>query len=75
MKERDEYTKKILKERNLKDDQKASLNAEEMSEFYKDFLDRKWSTHLQYNIEWQKRNFSIIFLSILVGIENIVKWK
>ena len=73
--ERDEYTKKVLQERYPKDDTKTSLNADEMSEFYKEFLDRNWSSHIQYNLEWQKRNFTIIFLSILVGIQNIVKRK
>ena len=72
---RDEYTNKILHERYPNDATKTTLNADEMSEFYKEFLDRNWASHIQYNIEWQKRNFTIIFLSILVGIENLVKRK
>ena len=68
---KEEYVKKVLKERYPNDVSKTSLNAEEMSEFYKDFLDQKWSSHIKYNLEWQKRNFTLIFLSILVGAEKI----
>jgi len=75
VKNRDEYTKELLQKRYPNDDTKTTLTADEMSEFYKDFLDRNWSSHIQYNIEWQKRNFTIIFLSILVGIENLAKRK
>ena len=71
--ERETYTQKIIKERYPNDASKTSLNAEEMSEFYKDFLDRNWSAHFHYNIEWQKRNFTIVFLSVLVGIQNVTK--
>lgn len=68
---KEEYVKKVLTERYPNDVSKTSLNAEEMSEFYKDFLDQKWSSHIKYNLEWQKRNFTLIFLSILVGAEKI----
>ena len=73
LQEREEFTKKIITERYPNDHTKTTLTADEMSEFYKSFLDRKWSTHLHYNIEWQKRNFTILILSILVGIENVAK--
>merc|ERR1712043_130597 len=71
--ERETYTQKIIKERYPNDASKTSLNAEEMSEFYKDFLDRNWSAHFHYNVEWQKRNFTIVFLSVLAGIQNVTK--
>ena len=73
LKEREEYTKKVLKKRYPNDNTKTTLNADEMSEFYKEFLDRKWSSHLQFNIEWQRRNFTIVFLSMLVLIQNATK--
>ena len=41
-----------------------------MSAFYKDFLDRKWAEHLRFNIEWQKRNFKLLGLSVRVALEK-----
>lgn len=69
-KEREEYTKNVINQRYPSDNTKTTLNADEMSKFYKDFLDSKWSSHLQFNVEWQKRNFTIVFLSMLVRIQN-----
>ncbi|XP_049866827.1 COA8 family protein CG14806, mitochondrial isoform X3 [Pectinophora gossypiella] len=43
--DRDEYLKKNLPEG------KQNLTADEMSVFYKAFLDKNWKTHIQYNIE------------------------
>jgi hypothetical protein len=73
LKEREDYTKKVIKQRYSNDNAKTTLNADEMSEFYKEWLDSKWSSHLQFNIEWQKRNFTIVFLSMLVRIQNVTK--
>ena len=50
----------------------TGLTSDEMSVFYAEFLNRKWSDHLNFNIEWQKRNITIVFLSVLVGLENLV---
>jgi hypothetical protein len=44
-----------------------------MSEFYKQFLNDKWMSHLRYNYEWQKRNFKIAALSIAVAAQKIIK--
>ena len=33
------------------------MSAEDMSEFYKAHLNARWRDHLDYNIEWQRRNF------------------
>ena len=38
--------------------------AEEMSEFYRKSLDKDRQKHLDYNKEWQKRNFKMLFLSV-----------
>ena len=50
---------------------KKTISVEEMSQFYKNFLDSQWSAHLSYNFEWQKRNFKIAAFAVLVGFENI----
>ena len=34
---------------NLFSGQKATLNAEEMADFYKDFLSKNFRKHMQYN--------------------------
>lgn len=34
---------------NLLSGQKATLNAEEMADFYKDFLSKNFRKHMQYN--------------------------
>jgi len=70
---REKFVTKLLKERYPHDVNKKTISTEEMSEFYKKFLDSQWSAHLGYNVEWQKRNFKIAALSFLVGIENILR--
>ncbi|VEN38402.1 unnamed protein product [Callosobruchus maculatus] len=51
-------------------EEKKQLTADEMSEFYKRFLDDTWQTHLAYNMEWYKRNFTLLFLSLWVSLER-----
>ncbi|XP_044731793.1 COA8 family protein CG14806, mitochondrial isoform X2 [Chrysoperla carnea] len=33
-------------------DDKSKLTADEMSLFYKSFLDKNWRTHFDYNLQW-----------------------
>ncbi|XP_032679824.1 cytochrome c oxidase assembly factor 8 [Odontomachus brunneus] len=47
---------------------KMTLTADEMSVFYKQFLDKNWKSHFNYNIAWYKKNIKILFLGIAVGI-------
>lgn len=44
------------------------LSAEEMSVFYKAFLDKNWTTHLRYNFEWYKKNAELVILHLRVKI-------
>lgn len=46
----------------------APLSAEEMSVFYKAFLDKNWKTHLRYNFEWYKKNAELVLLHLRVKI-------
>ncbi|XP_077288867.1 cytochrome c oxidase assembly factor 8 [Arctopsyche grandis] len=48
-----------------------TLSADEMSIFYKAFLDKNWKTHVNYNVQWYKKNISLFMLSMRVGLENI----
>lgn len=48
-----------------------------MSEFYKKFLDENWKLHVSYNLEWYKKNFEIIYLSLLtrIGLGKMLRRK
>ncbi|XP_042331872.1 cytochrome c oxidase assembly factor 8 [Sceloporus undulatus] len=76
-KEKEEFVCSRLKAKGLqlRDErgQKATLNAEEMAEFYKVFLSKNFKKHIYYNRDWYKRNFTITFL---MGQVAFVKaWK
>lgn len=68
---KEKFVKKTLADKNCKDP-KNNLTNEEMSEFYTQFLNDKWMSHLRYNYEWQKRNFKIAVLSIAVAAQKII---
>uniref|UniRef100_K7FKY0 Cytochrome c oxidase assembly factor 8 n=2 Tax=Pelodiscus sinensis TaxID=13735 RepID=K7FKY0_PELSI len=58
--------------------QKVTLNAEEMADFYKDFLSKNFKKHMCYNREWYKRNFITTFLMGQVAFKRVWKklgWK
>jgi hypothetical protein len=63
--------KKIIAEKYPNEPAKTTLSAEEMSIFYREFLNKKWSEHLSYNLEWQKRNFSIVGFMFLAKLEGL----
>ncbi|KAK9880096.1 hypothetical protein WA026_008611 [Henosepilachna vigintioctopunctata] len=73
------HNTKFIKEKQkfIDDQQKAGqekhqLTAEEMSEFYKRFLDENWKIHMDYNFQWYKKNFTLLFLALRVSIEKNV---
>uniref|UniRef100_A0A8B9C3Q4 Cytochrome c oxidase assembly factor 8 n=1 Tax=Anser brachyrhynchus TaxID=132585 RepID=A0A8B9C3Q4_9AVES len=59
---------------NLFSGQKATLNAEEMADFYKDFLSKNFRKHMRYNRDWYKRNFTITFLMGQVALVRALRW-
>ena len=67
---REKFVKNLLQERYPNEKNKRTISISEMSEFYKSFLDSKWKSHLNYNLEWQRRNFTILFLGFFVGIQK-----
>ena len=75
VKGREDHIAKVLKEKYENDVTKTTISAEEMSVYYKKFLDSKWKAHIDYNLEWQKRNFSILFLAFRVQLESIFQRK
>lgn len=50
-----------------------TVSSEEMSRFYRDFLNRKWPDHLAYNVEWQKRNLKIVLLTLAVSLQSLLR--
>lgn len=68
IKEREDY-KIGLAEKGI-----STATADQMSEFYKDFLDRNWKTHLNYNFEWYKKNISIVQLMMNKNLYKAIQW-
>ncbi|XP_047361789.1 COA8 family protein CG14806, mitochondrial [Vespa velutina] len=71
------HNKSFVQERNkfqetLKAQGKTSLTADEMSVFYKYFLDKNWRLHFDYNILWYKKNFNLLFLELRVKISKLI---
>ena len=38
----------------------------------REFMNHQWKSHVEYNKEWQKKNWSIIFLSARVKLEKLL---
>ncbi|XP_013053690.3 cytochrome c oxidase assembly factor 8 [Anser cygnoides] len=76
--EKEEFIYSRLKAKGLavRDEtgQKATLNAEEMADFYKDFLSKNFRKHMRYNRDWYKRNFTITFLMGQVALVRALRW-
>nr|CAD7425949.1 unnamed protein product [Timema monikensis] len=49
----------------------TTVSADEMSVFYKAFLDKNWKIHLDYNIEWYRKNISLVFLALRVNMFRV----
>jgi len=69
---RESFIKNILETKYPNEPDKSTLSADEMSQFYREFMNQQWKSHVEYNKEWQKRNWSIIFLSARVKLEKLL---
>ncbi|CAK6431727.1 unnamed protein product [Pipistrellus nathusii] len=73
-KEKEEFIHSRLKEKGLglrtESGQKATLNAEEMADFYKEFLSKNFQKHMCYNRDWYRRNLAITYLMGRVALER-----
>ncbi|XP_076670703.1 COA8 family protein CG14806, mitochondrial-like isoform X2 [Andrena cerasifolii] len=56
---------------DLKLQGKELITADDMSVFYKQFLDKNWKTHLNYNVAWYRRNIQLLFLEIGVRVSKL----
>uniref|UniRef100_A0A8C5QDK7 Cytochrome c oxidase assembly factor 8 n=1 Tax=Leptobrachium leishanense TaxID=445787 RepID=A0A8C5QDK7_9ANUR len=74
LKEKEDFILARLKSLGLgerdEEGHKRTLNAEEMSHFYRDFLTKNLEKHTSYNREWYKRNFTITFLMAEVTLQR-----
>ncbi|KAK3907936.1 COA8 family protein [Frankliniella fusca] len=70
LKESNEFRKKKLEGHHSN---QTSVSAEEMSEFYKSFLDKNWKTHVSYNFQWYRKNFHLLYLAVKVKISKFMK--
>ncbi|XP_018406381.1 PREDICTED: APOPT family protein CG14806, mitochondrial isoform X2 [Cyphomyrmex costatus] len=66
----------FIEERNqfqqlLKVQGRKTLTADDMSVFYKLFLDKNWQSHFDYNITWYKKNIKILFFGIAAKISKL----
>jgi len=50
---------------------KTALTTDDMSVFYKQFLDKNWQSHFNYNIAWYRRNIKILFFGLAAKISRL----
>ncbi|XP_050458724.1 cytochrome c oxidase assembly factor 8 [Cataglyphis hispanica] len=50
---------------------KTEITADDMSVFYKQFLDKNWQSHFNYNVSWYKRNIKILLYGIAAKISKL----
>ncbi|XP_045166060.2 COA8 family protein CBG23705, mitochondrial-like [Mercenaria mercenaria] len=68
--QKEEFTQQRLAEKQklgVNEDSK-SVSAEELSEFYKKFLDDNYKTHIKYNKEWYKKNVMLLWPAVKVNV-------
>jgi len=69
---REAFIKETLATRYGDQPGKTTLSADEMSTFYRGFMNSQWRNHLEYNKEWQRRNWSIVALSARATIHRLI---
>merc|ERR1719348_325835 len=67
------FIQQILKTKYPDQPDKTTVSAEEMSEFYRQFMNSRLRAHVEYNKEWQRRNWIIILLAARVKLEKIFR--
>jgi len=65
-KEKDLFIKENSIDKEGTTNKKKSLSPEEMSVFYRQFLNENRAAHLQYNKEWYKKNISLLWPALQV---------
>ncbi|KAL9880746.1 COA8 family protein CG14806, mitochondrial [Glossina fuscipes] len=51
----------------------TDISADEMSVFYKHFLDKNKKIHALYNLSWYIKNFELLLLAFRVALQKLLK--
>ncbi|KAF4517427.1 hypothetical protein B566_EDAN005036 [Ephemera danica] len=70
-KEREKFIKEFQSKKATKDTE--ALTADEISVFYKRFLDDNWIVHAKYNKEWYVKNVGLMLLSLRVKVFKLFR--
>ncbi|KAK7490173.1 hypothetical protein BaRGS_00018518 [Batillaria attramentaria] len=62
-KEKEEFVNNLKEIKGVK-----TVSPEELSQFYRSFLNENRKAHLQYNKEWYKRNISLLWPALQVAV-------
>lgn len=74
MKAKEEFITKLTEERKKNPkDQDNSISPDDFSVFYKEFLDANRPRHLEYNQEWHKKNFRLLWPGIKAYFSRLKK--
>ncbi|XP_059159881.1 COA8 family protein CBG23705, mitochondrial-like [Physella acuta] len=69
-KEKEEYVQSL---KELSADSNKNVTQEELSPFYKAFLDKNRITHLNYNKEWYRKNITLLWPALKVSLIRIAR--
>ncbi|KAK2182569.1 hypothetical protein NP493_348g03035 [Ridgeia piscesae] len=72
-KEKEHFITSSLKKKTSRDDSEVTLTPDEMSVFYKHFLDVNYKLHKDYNREWYYRNVMILWSAFKVATARLFK--
>lgn len=53
----------------------AAPSADDMSVFYKEFLDKNWRIHFFYNMSWYAKNAELLMLAAQVNAQRFLASK
>lgn len=74
MKEKEDFIRQNGHSGEDKGDKQASsgLSDDEMSVFYKQFLDENHQMHVQYNFMWYRKNLELLIMAFRVELERFI---
>ncbi|XP_060070902.1 COA8 family protein CBG23705, mitochondrial-like [Ylistrum balloti] len=70
---KEEFVRQRLEEKMKEGSDSETLSAEEMSVFYKQFLDNNYKLHKTYNRDWYWRNFSLLWPALKLNMDKFKK--
>ncbi|XP_052273886.1 COA8 family protein Y39B6A.34, mitochondrial-like isoform X2 [Dreissena polymorpha] len=68
---KEKYIQEKLAEKGEAADDINKVTPEELSVFYKKFLDDNYPTHIQYNKDWYKKNISLLWPALKVNFYRL----